>query len=274
MLELAAMNGETQFYIGTMGYGYKGWQNGVFYPRGMPATSQLSYYAKIFNAVEMDTTFYGSPPIERVKKWAAAVPNDFVFCPKVPRIISHEHRLIGEAAPLFQEFIASVRHFAGKLGPILLQLPPDFEMGESPSLLLFLNLLPNDLRFAVEFRHQSWYKRSVSELLQARGVAWVSTDYIHMPKQIHLTADFVFLRLLGRHGAYPDKNAEQIDSTPRVRWWAEQIHAKLPEIKAAYIFANNDYAGFSPATANNVKRALGMPANPIKPIQQPPLLNN
>jgi uncharacterized protein YecE (DUF72 family) len=256
-----------------MGYAYKAWQDGVFYPAGMAPRLYLSHYSQIFNAVEMDNTFYGVPRPETVQRWALGTPEAFRFCPKTPRSITHEHRLSHEARSAMNAFLEAVRHFEEKLGPILIQFPPDFTADERPLLTAFLLWLPEDLRFAVEFRDRSWYKRSTSEMLQELGMAWVSTDYIYMPRQVHATTDFIYLRLLGRHGAFPEKQEEQLDSTERLEWWWEQIQPHLLTTEAVYVFANNDYAGHSPTTCNKMKRIMGLPTVPTRPIRQSGLFN-
>ena len=237
------------YYVGTMGYAYPDWRDGVFYPAGIPRQNYLAYYSQRFNAVEMDNTFYGIPRATSVQRWASFTPDNFIFCPKTPRTITHDLRLNEAARAQMDIFLQTVRLFGAKLGPILLQFPPDFTHEDGDALARFLPYLPPDLRFTVEFRHRSWYKRSTSELLQTYGVAWTSTDYIYMPRQVHATADFVYLRLLGRHGSYARKVAEQIDTTPRLQWWWQEMLPHLPHMRAVYVFANNDYAGFSPATS-------------------------
>ena len=251
-----------------MGYGYKDWHNGVFYPNGMRPSTFLAHYSRIFNAVEMDTTFYGTPPAERVKRWRDRVPAQFTFSPKMPKTITHNLRLTAEALPLMMQFVETMRLFEQKLGVILIQLPPDFGVGEMPAFSQFLPHLPTDLRFAVEFRHKSWYKRATSELLQAHGIAWASTDYIYLPKQVHVTTHFIYLRLLGRHGNFKLKHKERVDSTPLVQWWVDQWQPHLDKVDAIFVFANNDYAGHSPTTINKLKRLLNLPTVPTRPPQQ------
>lgn len=244
------------FVIGTMGYSYTDWRNGVFYPKGMPPRDFLAHYSQRFNGVEMDNTFYGIPRASSVQQWTSLTPDGFIFCPKTPRAITHELRLNATAVAQMAEFLEVVRLFGPKLGPILVQFPPDFTLNEWESLAQFLANLPADLSFTMEFRHRSWYKRRTSELLQAHGVAWTSTDYIYLPAQVHATADFIYLRLLGRHGSYAQKVAEQVDSMPRLQWWWQEMQPHLPHMRAVYIFANNDYAGYSPTTCEKFKRII------------------
>lgn len=242
------------FYIGTMGYSYQDWRNGVFYPAGTSPNHLLAYYSQIFNAVEMDTTFYGTPRPSNVHKWMSETPDHFCFCPKTPRLITHDLRLNDEAKKLMAQFLETMRLFGNKLGPILIQFPPEFAIDQLPLLQAFLPILPADLRFSIEFRHRSWYKRAISELLHTHQIAWTSTDYIYMPKQVHATTDFIYLRLLGRHGNYSRKDREQEDSTARLQEWWQQMQPLLPQMKAVYIFANNDYAGHSPTTCRKFQQ--------------------
>jgi len=254
------------WYLGTVGFSYKDW-DGTFYPAGLPQRSYLAHYSQIFNAVELDSTFYGTPPVERVRQWAQVAPAGFKFCPKTPRQITHELRL-AKAEPAMLIFLASMRHLGDKLGPILIQLPPSFSAGEFDTVAAFLANLPGDLRYAVEFRHPSWYVFETAELLKAQGMAWVSLDYLDLPKQIGLTADFLYIRWLGEHGRFEQKNRTQKDVSPELTWWWEYIQPHGDHVQSIYGFFNNDYAGYSPGTCNHFKTIVGLPVvNPELPQQ-------
>jgi uncharacterized protein YecE (DUF72 family) len=245
------------WYLGTVGFSYKDW-DGAFYPSGMPPRSYLAYYSQIFNAVELDSTFYGAPPIERVRQWALTVPENFKFCAKTPREITHEMRL-QEAGPAMLAFLEAMRALGQKLGVILIQLPPSFTAAEFDKVAAFLPELPADLKYAVEFRHTSWYIPETAELLKSYGLGWVSLDYIELPKQIGLTADFLYLRWLGEHGRFEHKDREQLDVTPELTWWWDYIQPHLGHVQTIYGFFNNDYAGHSPSTCNHFKAIVDLP---------------
>jgi uncharacterized protein YecE (DUF72 family) len=244
------------WYLGTVGFSYKDW-DGVFYPQGASPRSYLAHYSQIFNAVEIDSTFYGSPPIERVRQWAATVPEGFKFCPKTPRQITHDARLVNVLEAM-QAFINSVRAFEEKLGAILIQLPPNFTAAEFETLRVFLETLPTDLQFAIEFRHQSWFTFETVSLLQSYQVCWTSTAYADLPKQIALTTSFHYIRWLGRHGQFEQKNRIQVDVEPQLEWWLSNIQPNIDRVHAIYGFFNNDFSGYSPATCNSFKELVGL----------------
>ena len=122
--------------IGTMGFGYQDW-SGVFYPAEMTSRNYLSYYSRIFNAVEIDSTFYGIPKLESVRRWAAVTPSKFQFCLKTPNAITHDLKLVG-ASGLMSQFLDAARLLEQKLGVILIQFPPSFGADQMGVLEEFL----------------------------------------------------------------------------------------------------------------------------------------
>lgn len=263
--------GDLTWYLGTMGYGYKDWQ-GPFYPQGLNQRDFLSYYSQYFNAVEMDSTFYGTPRPEYVQRWTQMTPDDFIFCPKLPRQITHDLRLY-DAGEETEAFLETVRLFGDKLGPILIQFPPDYTHEETDTLAQYLAALPRDVRYAVEFRDRSWHAKTTGALLQEHAVAWVSTDYLYMPKRVYVTADFIYLRFLGRHGTYKVKDHERVDKTEQLQEWVADVRDRQDDdVHTVYGFFNDDYTGFAPATCQKLKRILDLPTDPLTPPQQARLL--
>lgn len=256
----------TKWYLGTMGFSYKAWL-GPFYPAGMASRQYLPYYAEHFNALEMDSTFYGTPAVDTVQRWAEITPDDFAICPKTPRAITHD-LFLRRATAMTQEFLAAVRLLGDKLGPILLQLPPSFTYTERESLATYLAALPNDRRFAVEFRHRSWDRPDTADLLRAHNICWVAADYIHLPKKIVPTTDFLYIRFLGKHGQFAVKDREQVDRTTDLQQWQQAIEPHLATVNRVYAFFNDDFAGHAPASVNRFKRLLGLELREIRPMQQ------
>ena len=260
-----------EWHIGTMGFTYEPWQ-GVFYPDGTPARQYLSLYSRVFNAVELNTTFYGTPRASTVQQWAAQVPMEFKFSPKTPREITHDlglslNRGAGER---MAEFVATMRFLGERLGPLLIQLPPSFGPEMLPELEAFLATLPHDLRFAVELRHPAWYAAqaagaalgswpSPAACLAHYRVAWVGLDYLNLPLQLNPTTDFIYLRWVGEHERFVLQGYEQVDVSARLRWWQQQIAAQEHTVGAIYGYFNDDYAGYAPATANRFKSLAGLP---------------
>jgi uncharacterized protein YecE (DUF72 family) len=260
------------WHIGTMGFGYKPWQ-GVFYPKGVTGPQQLAYYAERFSAVEMDSTFYATPAAANVERWAAITPPDFLICPKAPREITHDLRLTGTGtSEVLELFLTTMRLLGEKLGPIVFQFPPDFKANELEALRAFLPQLPEDLRYAAEFRHRSWVTPEAADLLRRHRVCWVAADYIFLPKEIVPTTNFLYLRFLGRHGSFGTKTHEVVDKTAELERWYSQIQPHLGQVTDIYAFFNDDYAGFSPGSANRFKRIAGLETAEIGLPQQGKLL--
>jgi uncharacterized protein YecE (DUF72 family) len=254
------------WYIGTMGFGYKPWQ-GTFYPDKLPKAGQLPYYASVFNALEMDSTFYGTPKADTVERWREATPDGFKFCPKAPREITHDLRLAAAAEGALNNFLETMRRLGDKLGPIVFQFPPDFPIAERDNLAAFLPRLPRDFRYAVELRHRSWWGDETADLFCAHNVCWIAADYIYLPKEIRRTADFLYLRFLGRHGQFAVKTHEVLDKTVDLQGWLAKIEPHLPDVTDVYGFFNDDYAGHAPATARRFMALLGLDPGTLPPQQ-------
>lgn len=271
----------TAWRLGTMGFSYADWA-GPFYPKGLDATRRLSYYAEHFDALELDTTFHAMPAPGVVERWRDAVPASFRFTAKVPRLVTHDSPLTAASTlDHMRRFLATMRLLGEKLGVILVQFPPFFASEHRDALRYFLHELPGDLRFAVEFRHGSWWEdaEATAEMLRKRRVAWVVAD--EPPKAIAMlppdartvvgyrplphvvTSDFLYVRWIGRHEQFEFLGREELDPTPRLRWWSDHLRDVLathPSVDTVYGFFNNGYSGHSPAAARRFKRLLGMDA--------------
>lgn len=255
-----------EWHLGTMGFGYKQWL-GSFYPAGMAAKSYLSHYSQRFDAVEIDSTFYGIPRETQLTKWYHATPAEFKFCLKTPRLITHELPL-HESITHMLTFLDVLPALQEKLGVILIQFGPEFTVQYRDHLAGFLAQLPSNFRYAVEFRHRSWVDEETAVLLSKFNICWVTADYIHLPKQIVKTSDFLYFRFIGPHGQYATKDKELVDKTPELKAWYEQIEVHLGELTAVYGFFNNDYSGHSPATCNRFRKIVGLPESEIRALQQ------
>lgn len=181
-------------FAGTSGFAYPQWKPG-FYPQDVPQKKFLEYYAGRLNSVEINYTFRRMPAATTLENWAAATPPGFVFCLKAHQRITHIRRLknAGEATEAFLKSIDPLRT-ARRLGPVLFQLPP--QLHSDPALLAeFLALLPRDLRFAFEFRHESWLNDEVYRLLEEHNVCLclAESEKLEVPRVT--TADFVYFRL-------------------------------------------------------------------------------
>lgn len=184
-------------HVGLSGYSYKPWQ-GIdrFYPPGLKQAEFLRYYATRYHTVELDGTWYRIPSKSMVQRWITSTPSSFLFAPKVHRQITHQDRLKAESIPLVNLLLDRLKPLAqqNRLGPLLIQLPPNFSRDEE-RLSRFLEQLPATIRWAVEFRHTSWNQSSVEALLTRFNVSWVAADTDDSPAQWRPTADFWYVRL-------------------------------------------------------------------------------
>jgi len=249
-------------YIGTMGWTYKDWL-GVFYPHDAQQKDYLGYYAQIFNALEIDSTFYFIPKPSIVSGWSAHTPSGFQFTAKFPKELTHEKGMV-DVDDQLALFLKNMSLLGDKLGCLLVQLPPSFRYGETEvdTLTRFLHKLPSsDFRFAVEFRHKSWIKPEIYDLLRARRMAWTIIDHPwYMPITPEITADFTYIRWLGNNNdpKIPDVTKVVIDRTQDIIKWSERIKQFLPHINTLFGFFNNHYAGHSPTNCNQLKQLLGL----------------
>ncbi|HEX6316353.1 MAG TPA: DUF72 domain-containing protein [Gemmatimonadaceae bacterium] len=237
---------------------------GPFYPLGTRPVDFLRVYARAFDTVEVDATFYAIPPAATLRDWASRVGPDFQFALKLPQEISHEHRLRNVSATL-EQFVDRARELGPKLGPILVQLGPDFAPNELPALASFLPLLPRDLRVAVEFRQRGWIHDGVIALLAEHNVALALTDARWIPRKNMLalaerpTADFTYIRWMGPDRDIVDYSRVQVDRSREIEAWARVIPSIAARV-SVYGYFNNHFAGHSPASAREFQVRLGQPA--------------
>src|SRR5829696_4658214 len=142
-------------WIGTSGWQYDDWR-GPVYPRGLPLKAWLESYAARFATVESNNAFYRLPERATFESWAERTPDDFRMAVKVSRYLTHIKRLRGPAEPV-ERFVRRVRGLGPKVGPVLLQLPPQLAF-DADRLSRALDRFPDELRGAVEFRHASWFR--------------------------------------------------------------------------------------------------------------------
>jgi uncharacterized protein YecE (DUF72 family) len=239
-----------ELLIGTSGWSYNEWA-GVFYPS--TTTNKLSFYSKVFRTAEVDSTFYAFPSKNMVVGWSRYTPEGFVFSVKLPQALTHEKRLDlknGVEGELVR-FLSLLKPLivAGKLGPVLIQLPPSFSYeGDYERLEGFLGIIPDDVRFAVEFRHPSWLREDVWSLLRKRNVANTIVDEPLLPPDTVVTADFAFIRWHGR-GSRPWYNYRY--SPRELEGWAPKVREVAGRVKKTYGYFNNHFRGF--AVENSLK---------------------
>jgi uncharacterized protein YecE (DUF72 family) len=255
--------------LGTQGWNYSAWV-GPFYPTGTRAADFLTVYARAFDTVEVDSTFYAIPSAKTVRSWAQRVPAGFKFAIKVPQEITHERKL-RDSGELLSLFIQRIQELGPKLGPILVQLGPDFAPSELPALTGFLPLLPADLQVAVEFRQRGWIHEGILGLLAERNIAVALSDGRWLPRKTVLQlaerppADFAYIRWMGPDRSVIDYSRVQVDRTRELEAWVKAIMALAQKVTAVYGYANNHFAGHSPASMRQLQRLLGQ--KPVEPSE-------
>jgi uncharacterized protein YecE (DUF72 family) len=265
-----------QIRIGTQGWNYDAWV-GPFYPSGTRAADFLSTYARAFGTVEVDSTFYAIPAARTVRGWRDRVPPGFVFSLKLPQEITHERRL-RDSQPLLSEFTDRARELGPALGPILIQLGPDFGPAELPAVARFLPLLPQELRWAIEFRQKGWIDDALLALLAEHHVALTLTDgrWITRQQMLELaarpTAGFTYIRWMGPDRAIVDFSRIQVDRTREIENWSAVMQALAGKGIDVFGYVNNHFAGHSPSSARDLQRLLGQPVvDPAQLGEQLPL---
>ncbi|MGH3085859.1 MAG: DUF72 domain-containing protein [Rubrobacteraceae bacterium] len=238
---------EPGLYLGTSGWSYADWE-GTVYPENLPAGARLSEYVKKYATVEIDSTFYGTPRRSTVEKWREISPEGFLFAAKFPREITHEKTLSG-CEDLARSFVETMELLGDGLGPLLIQLPPSFDVNGMGVLEDFLNDLPDGFRYAVEVRHKSWVRSDLPKMLEEHNVALTLIDYPRMPRMEAATSEFVYIRWLGDRREFPSGHAEpKRDRSEDLRWWSERIERFLSEEREVFAYANNHYQNHSPST--------------------------
>lgn len=254
----AASTSLSNVSIGTSGWSYKEWE-GVFYSKGEKA--KLSYYSKYFKTVEIDSTFYAFPKENMIRGAIRSTPPDFVFSAKLPKVITHDKSLDPEKGVHrdLAKFMLLMRPLEreGKLGSLLVQLPPSFSY-EAGMVKLgkFLEMVPGDVRFAVEFRNESWLgRRDVDDLLRSHNVAKTIVDEPLLPAEVGVTADFAFIRWHGR-GTRMWYNYRYSDQ--ELAEWVPKVREVSTKVKKVFGYANNHPFGHAVETALKEMELLGV----------------
>jgi uncharacterized protein YecE (DUF72 family) len=238
---------EKGLYLGTSGWSYADWE-GTLYPEGLPSASRLAEYVKQFATVEIDSTFYGTPRRSTVQNWREISPDGFLFAAKFPQEVTHERNLVGVEAEA-ERFLDTMAGLGERLGPLLLQLPPSFDVEGMGVLEDFLRRLPDGFRYAVEVRHRSWLGSDLPQMLGERGAALTLIDYPGMPRMEGATADFSYIRWLGDRREFPEGHTHlKKDRDDDLTLWSGLVGRFLTEGRTVFAYANNHYQNHSPST--------------------------
>jgi uncharacterized protein YecE (DUF72 family) len=234
---------------GTSGWQYRDWR-GAFYPPGVPQRRWLEYYAEQFATVENNGTFYRLPSRDTFASWRDRVTGDFVMTVKASRYLTHVRRLRDPAGPV-RRLLDAAAGLGGRLGPVLLQLPPDLRA--APDLLReCLRQFPPAVRVAVEPRHESWWTDEVRDVLRAAHAALCWADRTGAAvTPLWRTADWGYLRLHEGDGdPWPGYSERTLGA------WAERIAATWADDGDVYVYFNNDQNAAAPRDAARLAAAI------------------
>lgn len=221
---LAKGKGNTRFYIGCAKWGRKDWV-GKLYPKGTKEKDFLEYYARLFNCIEFNATFYKSPSPDQVLKWKTKVPKDFIFCPKFPQTVTHLKRLKNTDVEV-GAFLEAIHEFKKNLGPIFLMPNPQVSPKQLESIEQFIEHFPKDVAMFLELRHPDWYSQQegynmeLFDFLRKKKRGTIITDAagrrdcVHM----HLSTPECFIRFVG-NSLHPTDYTRIDDWVKRIKKW-------------------------------------------------------
>jgi len=236
--------------IGTSGFHYKHWI-GRYYPAGIKPANMLAHYLRDFDTVELNNTFYRLPETASFDAWRNAAPPGFIYAVKGSRFLTHMVKLKDPERGLVN-FIPRAERLRQKLGPILWQLPPKWNLNLE-RLEEFLQKLPRAHRYAFELRNETWMTDEVYDLLRKYNAAFCIYELAGYHTPFLVTADWTYIRLHGPtqlkyQGSYTDAQLEV---------WAERIREWSRTMKAIYVYFDNDDSAYAVHNALTLKRLVG-----------------
>jgi len=234
--------------IGTSGFHYKHWK-GPFYPAKHPNHKMLEHYLQHFDTVELNNSFYRLPDVSALENWRESTPSNFVFAVKASQFITHKKKL-KDPENAIDNFLPRVEHLGKKLGPVLFQLPPKWQVNRE-RLEALLTILPRVVRFAFEFRETSWMKLEINRVLEHFNAAFCIYELAGYRSALDVTADFTYVRLHGPSGKYQGSYSEE-----RLQAWARQIEQWARQLKAIYVYFDNDQHGYAASNALTLRKMI------------------
>jgi uncharacterized protein YecE (DUF72 family) len=240
----------TDVRIGCSGWHYKHWI-GRYYPEDMKPAGMLEWYLRDFDTVELNNTFYQLPKEESFDVWRESTPRDFVFAVKGSRFLTHMIKLKEPERGLVN-FMPRAERLGSKLGPVLWQLPPRWNLNLE-RLEDFLQQLPPEHRYTFELRNETWMTDATLELLKKYNAAFCIYELAGYHSPIEITADWTYIRLHGPtsfkyQGSYSNRQMEE---------WAERIESWKKKMKAIYVYFDNDDSAYAVNNALTLKKLVG-----------------
>jgi uncharacterized protein YecE (DUF72 family) len=239
---------KARVHIGTSGWHYLHWK-GPYYPKDLPAKDFLTQYAKDFQTVEINNTFYKLPEVTTLIKWQAEVPKNFLFSVKASRYITHVKKLKDPKSTL-KKFFSRIEHLKKNIAVILFQLPPKWSLNLE-RFEEFLQALPKGYRYSFEFRDSSWLCEEVYALLKKRKHTLCLYEFAGKKTPHRVTAKFVYVRLHGPKRAYQGSYSSRVLDT-----WAKQFNDWAKKGIEVFCYFDNDEKGYAPKNALKLMEKL------------------
>lgn len=237
-----------RYYIGTSGWHYEHWRY-IFYPEDLSKSAWLEFYARHFDTVELNNSFYRLPSENAFAGWYGSTPSGFTFAVKVSRYITHIKRLKDCEEPL-KNFLTRAKGLKEKLGPLLYQLPPGMHRNDA-RLESFLSILPKGLKHAVEFRHESWLEEGVFNILHKYNAGLCIFDMPDFSSPVVATADFAYVRFHGNKWLYGSRYTDE-----ELADWAKRLSKLAVNLREVYIYFNNDAEAYAVENAKTLRGYL------------------
>ncbi len=239
---------DCEIRIGTSGWYYEHWKE-LFYPADIPKSKWFEHYARQFDTVEINNTFYHQPKEQSIQRWHKIAPEGFLYAVKANRYITHIQKLKDTSESL-KRFFGGIYLLRQKLGPVLYQLPPSLHINLD-RLGDFIRLLPKRTIAVFEFRHKSWYCDDTYKILEKYGAGLCIHDMPGNESPQVVTSDKVYIRFHGTAGRYSGNYPESA-----LRNWAGWIKDKSKKASGVYIYFNNDANGYAVKNAKQLKEMI------------------
>ncbi len=263
-------------YIGCTGFNYDSWKasKGNFYPTTINEKDFLAFYSTKFPTTEINSTYYKIPNIKTTKRWASLLPKGFVLTAKIPREISRSP-FLSQVDELLDKFLKVMAPLDEVLGPLVMQLSPDFTFSQRniEELESFLDLFPLEkYSLAVELRDIQWFQEDLFSMINSyQNVGLVSSFLHYLPFQIfsEVNNNFHYLRIIGSHDLDISSGKEIIDRSSTISHLSELIKQSVSNnpISTFYIYINNHFSGYAPLASKKLVEELNknnlMPISPF-----------
>jgi uncharacterized protein YecE (DUF72 family) len=235
-------------HIGTSGWHYMHWK-GPFYPEDLPTSKMLDYYVRHFDTVEINNSFYRLPTEAAFTAWRDGTPPGFCFAVKGSRFLTHMKKL-KEPEEGIRRFFEGAAVLGKKLGPVLFQLPPFWDVNVE-RLEAFLAALPRKRLYGFELRNQTWHTPEIYRVLRRYNAAFCIWELAGTQSPMEITADWTYVRLHGPGGPYQGSY-----SRARLEEWAARIRAWRRDMRGVYMYFDNDQAGYAVENALAIRGLL------------------